>query len=521
MSNRLIVLVTLLLSSCGGDSSSGDSDSGLDTGDSGQIDMSADVGADAPLEVDLETDHATSDAGADLGTDSTTETPCNESYPDHTVGLLTCLPEAYEGYTLFAPISATTAYLIDVLGRVVHFWNIQYSPGNVVYLLENGNLLVTGQYSPNPNPRLHSGGEGGVVQEYDWDGDVVWHFEYSTQDHRQHHDVEMLPNGNVLMVAWEYKSTAQAVGEGREPARARGGLWPDTIIEVEPIRPEGGEIVWEWHAWDHVIQDFDSDRPNFGIVADHPELIDLNFASQPSPDWLHINAVAYNTTLDQIALSVHNSGEVWIIDHSTTTAQAASHEGGDSGMGGDLLFRWGNPQTYDAGSHEDQWLFGQHDSHWIPDGYDGAGNILIFDNGMGRGDAEFSRIVEITPPLLPDGSYDLTSGSAYEPADPAWVYTDDPPSKFYSQNISGSQRLPNGNTLICSGATGRFFEVTADGDIVWEYVSPATGRGFLAQGEQPGEGPGRNNSVFRAYRYDADFPGLAGRDLTTGDVLER
>ncbi len=115
-------------------------------------------------------------------------------------------------------------------------------------------------------------------------------------------------------------------------------------------------------------------------------------------------------TLDQILISVHNFSEIWVIDHSTTTAEAASHSGGNSGMGGDLLYRWGNPAAYDSGSSADQQLFVQHDAQWIGNGLPGAGNILIFNNGQGRPDGDYSSVDEIVPPVASDGSY--TNGSA-------------------------------------------------------------------------------------------------------------
>ncbi|MFB3056906.1 MAG: T9SS type A sorting domain-containing protein, partial [Ignavibacteriaceae bacterium] len=257
------------------------------------------------------------------------------------------------------------------------------------------------------------------------------------------------------------------------------------------------------------------------VVSEYPELININFVSSfPNSlgaDWNHINAVDYNEDLDQIILSVHHFGEIWIIDHSTTTEEAAGHFGGNSGMGGDLLYRWGNPQTYDRGDVTDQMLFGQHDSHWIESGLPGEGNILIFNNGRNRPGGDYSTVDEIVPPVDQNGNYLLEPGTTYGPDQLLWTYVDPVPSDFYSPNVSGSQRQPNGNTLICSGTWGRFFEVTNEGELVWLYVNPviATGPMFY---EDPI--PSTQNWAFRVYRYAADYPGFEGRDLTPGDPIE-
>src|SRR5207245_6277174 len=103
-------------------------------------------------------------------------------------------------------------------------------------------------------------------------------------------------------------------------------------------------------------------------------------SSTITPDWTHINAVAYNADLDQIMLTVRAFSEFWIIDHSTTSAEAKGHTGGRGGKGGDLLYRWGNPQAYRAGRMEDQRLFAQHDAHWIPRGRLGEGHVMVFNN---------------------------------------------------------------------------------------------------------------------------------------------
>ncbi len=276
-----------------------------------------------------------------------------------------------DGYNLYAPLNSTTVYLMDNNGNTVHSWNTGYRPGNAVYLLDNGLLLATGNVG---NATFGVGGAGGIVRTLDWDGNVTWTYEYSSSEHLSHHDGAMLPDGDVLMIAWQYKTSAEAIAAGRNPALlSEGALWPDSIIEVEPTGADSGEIVWEWHVWDHLVQDYDASKPNYGVVADHPELIDLNYAAGGKADWTHVNSIAYNASLDQIMVSVHGFSEIWMIDHSTTTSQAASHSGGNSGKGGDLLYRWGNPQAYDAGTATDQQLFGQHDAYWIEPGRSGEG----------------------------------------------------------------------------------------------------------------------------------------------------
>lgn len=429
-----------------------------------------------------------------------------------TIGLLRNDSGSFEGYTLFAPISYDMAYLIDNEGHLVHSWDCGFSPGQSCYLLENGHLLYTAR-AGFINPIFGGGGEGGRIREFDWDGTLIWDYELSNSSLLQHHDVEMLPSGNVLVIAWEYKSYSECVSAGRDPSLLSDGeLWPDMIIEVEPIYPDSGRIVWEWHAWDHVVQDFDSTKPNYDVVSENPEKIDLNYISGPrgdGADWLHLNAVDYNSALDQIILSNHNFSELWIIDHATTTAEAAD-------SAGDLLYRWGNPAAYGRGGSFDQQLFAQHDAQWIVSGLPGAGDILVFSNGRNNPPPlRHSEIVQITPPVDISGSYTISSDSAFGPVAPIWTYSATPETSWFAQNISGCQRLPNGNTLICSGPDGWFFEVTPDGSIVWEYVNPVNNAGPQIQGTIIDR-----NEVFRCYRYSSDYPGLIDQDLTPGEVIE-
>ncbi len=287
---------------------------------------------------------------------------------------------------------------------------------------------------------------------------------------------------------------------------------------MQPNGTTNGTIVWEWHLWDHLIQDYDSSKANYGTVADHPELVDLNYSTTGSnPDWTHCNSIDYNPARDQILISSHGMNEIWVIDHSTTTAQAAGHTGGGNGVkGGDLLYRWGNPVVYRRGTTAQQKLFGQHDAQWIPTGYPGAGDISIFNNGLGRiGGTNYSTVDEITPPVDASGHYALDSGAAYGPTGATWTYMAATPTDFYGQNISGAQRLPNGNTLICVGPSGVLFEVGASGETLWRYVNPVTAGGPVTQGTQP-----NGNLVFKIRRYAPDHTGLAGWSLPPQGMVE-
>ena len=303
-----------------------------------------------------------------------------------------------------------------------------------------------------------------------------------------------------------------------------GYILSASILEVQPTGKTTGKIVWEWHAWDHLIQDFDETKANYGDVGAHRELIDLNFGDatiaamvakpdelkrlraigyvgnpggqrmRAQTDWLHINAVAYNAGLDQIMLSVFEFSELWVIDHSTKTTESAGHTGGRYGKGGDLLYRWGNPRSYRAGTVRDQKLFGQHDTHWIDKGRPGEDHVLIFNNGLKRIGGAYSTVDEIVPPIDSQGAYEYTPGKPFGPDKAVWSYVARKRIDFYAPFISGAQRLPNGDTLICSGTNGTIFEVTPTGEIVWKYVNPEE-IGFPFGGP-PGGGPPGGGPVF-------------------------
>lgn len=445
-----------------------------------------------------------------------------------TVGLfLNNSAKAYDGYTLFAPKQNTMTYLINNEGRVINKWDAStFPPGQSVYLLENGNLLRS---CMTPGKLGSGGGEGGRIEEYDWNDNLIWELDFSTATYMQHHDIKKLPNGNIIMLVVEKKTYAECLQAGFNPAKfspdiqTKNTMLPDCIIEIQPTYPKGGNVVWEWHVWDHLIQDFDATKSNYGNPKLHPELIDADGDQRNIPAfWNHMNSIDYNPALDQIAVSVRGNSEVWIIDHSTTTAESKSHAGGSRGKGGDLLYRWGNPVCYGAGNTSNQRYFEQHDVEWIKPGYPGAGNLTCFNNGLGRGN--YSTVDEFTPAMNSDGSYTVPSSGAFSPSDFVWTYKGTAENPMYSENISGAQRLPNGNTLICSGTIGRFLEVTSAGEIVWEYICPVEKTGIITQGNKPAADPAREdetmNSVFRVYRYAKTYAAFTGKTLAPGDRIE-
>ena len=475
---------------------------------------------------------------AEPGTGGTAPaTPATPGRAERTVGLLLNTPKTFKGYTLFAPKHFLVTYLIDNEGRVINTWRSDYEPGQSAYLLPNGHLL---RCCFTKARAFTGGGEGGRIEEYDWEGNLVWEFDYASDTYMQHHDIEPLPNGNILMLVVEKKTRAECLAAGFDDRMLRDReLYPDSVIEIRPTYPKGGKIVWEWHIWDHLVQDTDRAKRNYGNPADHPELVWVNCNRRPTRAfWNHMNSLDYNAKLDQIVLSVRGCSEIWIIDHGTTTKEATGHTGGKYGKGGDLLYRWGNPAAYGRGTAGDQMLFQQHDPQWIADGFPGAGNILVFNNGLNRlpkgvanprgrppnpvgRDWGYSSVDEIVLPVRKDGTYDLRAGAAYGPARLRWTYSAENPTDFFAEAISGAQRLPNGNTLICDGTSGVLFEVTPAGETVWKYVNPVVRTGPLSQGQTPGlDHRGHKwNAVFKITRYAPEYAGLAGKDLTPGNVI--
>ena len=475
-------------------------------------------------------------------------------------GLILKTDMATPGYIMFSPSFGTDTYLMDLDGKIVHKWAGEVSTMMSSYLFQNGHLF---RLERDENfPTFAFGGQAGIIREYDWDGNLIWDYKLANEKELLHHDIEVMPNGNVLAICYEVRTPEESIAEGRDPGRLlKGGLWIDKIIEIKPIRPSGGEIVWEWDMWDHLVQDFDANKTNYGVVKDHPRKIDINTFSMEAEggpimdeaqieqmkamgamtsnanvdnqrsDITHVNAVSYNAELDQIAFSSPGFGEIYIIDHGITTEEA-------KGSAGDLLYRWGNPQNYGAGTKENQKLFGQHDVKWIPKGYPGEGHLIAFNNDIHNpnnklpslgaalakaqspdphvavGDfGNYSSIVEWVLPENENGGYRISEDGAFGPTEPYWEYIAPDKYSFYSPFVSGAQRMKNGSTLITEGVRGRLFEVNSENKIVWEYWNPYNNGYTLPDGSLPQPVGPFIYAQYRSTHFDSDFPAFIGKDL--------
>jgi len=434
----------------------------------------------------------------------------------NTLGTISLTEEAYDGYTLFSSYKNT--FLINNCGQVINQWSSDYLPGHSVYILPNGNLIRAGRKDTST---ITFGGVGGIVEMFDWDGNLVWEFVYSSDDYRLHHDIYPMPNGSILVLAATVMSNEETILAGRDPNLVSGAgiLYNEQILEIKPIGTNDYSIEWEWNFNDHLIQDYDDTKNNYGVIEEHPEKLDINFLNDriPAENWLHVNSIQYDETLDQIVISSRNLSELFIIDHSTTTEEASGDTGGTYGKGGDFLYRWGNPLAYRQGNEDNRTLFGQHFPHIIKPGLKDEGKIILFNNGTDREPA-FSEVMIFSAPTTSPGIYTYEPDSSYGPEAAEFTYSSNEDNNFTSGILSGAIRLPNENLLICDGNSGRLFEITATNDIVWNYIIPmnnTTGE-ISTQGDVLESG----NSTFRGIKYSTDYEGFTGKDVTPGDPIE-
>ncbi len=451
---------------------------------------------------------------------------------------------AYNGYTLFAAVGRS--YLIDMEGKVVNTWNI----GNNPRLLPNGNLLDAAQDDPNNNKGW---------KELDWSGNTVWSYYETRKEYAPHHDWVKIYNSKIkaetfMYIANRTVTQAEAIAAGANPNNGPyEGAQMDTVVEVDLK----GNIIWEWRFIDHLVQDIDPSKANYvstgKTIADYPGRLNINLPGRPlRKDWLHCNSMDYNQELDQIVIN-SVQGEFYVIDHGNTflpgdpsgsIALAASNKG-------DFLYRFGDPARYEQGeppSILEDWtasttgnkqIGGSHDIQWIASGLPGAGHFLVFNNGQylfertpqsyifeinGFLDSSKKDISTYVNP--PDAGYwkwasendkDTHKQTKLMSNQIVWMYYSKNNTAFFSHIGSSAQRLPNGNTLICSDTDGHIFEVTSDGTLVWDFVNPVT-KAYGILSVEPDALP-MTNQVFRAYRYGTDYMGLAGKTLTAKGLI--
>lgn len=362
-------------------------------------------------------------------------------------------------YTFYSVQNTNAAYLLDTNNAVFKTWTFSSAPtGYSSYLMPGGDMFRSVKVS---NSTFQGGGQTGKIQKVSYTGTILWNFQYSNSSYAMHHDFCPMPNGNVLLICYELKTAAEVSAAGGSSNIA---MWPEKIVEVKPTGLTTGEVVWEWHVWDHLVQSVNSAKANYQTsIVEHPELLNINY--KQSKDWIHMNGIDYNPILDQIVVSSHNLNEWWVIDHSTTTAEAASHSGGNGGKGGDFLYRWGNPAAY--GATGTAILNVTHDAHWIPEGTPNAGRLVGYNN---RGVSNSASAVDQIDPPRVDYNYTKSGTSAYLPS----TYATRHACNGYSSNMSNSLQLPNGNTFVCMATSGYMYEVNPAGNIIWSKTASGT-----------------------------------------------
>ncbi|WP_156894596.1 aryl-sulfate sulfotransferase [Maribacter sp. 1_2014MBL_MicDiv] len=339
----------------------------------------------------------------------------------------------------------TGVYLIDHDGNTLFDWDFNGDQlGNDAMLQSDGSLVSTIKVD---NPRISFGGYGGAFRKINADQSIEWEVKYSSNTYIAHHDINYLSNGNIIFPVWEEVSAADAAEMGFS---GNFDIYPEAIIEMNPLTQE---IVWEWHATDHLVQDYDESKSNFGVVGDVPNLIDVNYNNdQTDGDIMHVNGITLDETNDLLYMTVNFYSEVWVIDHSTTTEEAATSTGGNYNLGGDLVYRFGNPLAYDNVGEVTM-----NRVHY-PNLFD-DNKMLVFVNNKYDNQSAVAEY-QLSPP------YELVAGQDNEP-ELIWEFTD---SDLYSNGLGSGVRMSNGNTLISEG-TGAIWEVNSDGDVLWRYTN--------------------------------------------------
>lgn len=361
--------------------------------------------------------------------------------------------QQWNGLTLYSNMNSTLGYLIDTNNTVVKSYTFTGGTGYSTHMMPGGDIYRSVKLMSTP---LNGGGVTGRMQKLNYNGTLLWDYTYSSSTYVLHHDHCPLPNGNVLVICYEVKTATEASQAG---ALTPTLVWSEKIEEWEPIGSDSVNVVWSWHLWDHLVQNVDTAKLNYkASIVDHPELMNINYNFKK--DWVHMNGIDYNPVLDQIVVSSHNLNEWWVIDHSTTIAEAASHSGGKSGKGGDFLYRWGNPAAYSAGGSAI--LNVTHDAHWVPEGCTNAGYFAGINNKGVSSPSNKTTADQVQSPR--NGfTYTINPGSAYSPSS----YSSRHQSTGYTSNMGSVEEYPNGNQMICLATAGLIYEIDANGTMIW------------------------------------------------------
>ncbi len=368
--------------------------------------------------------------------------------------------QQWNGLTLYSNSGSQIAYLIDTNSTVVKTWNFTGGgTGYSTHLAPGGDLYRT----VTTTNVLSGGGMTGKIQKWSYSGTLLWDYTYSSSTYCMHHDHCVMPNGNVLIISYDVKSAATVTAAG---GTNNITIWAEKILELQPTGLNTANIVWQWNVWDHLVQNVNSSLANYQTsIVNNPQLLNINYALQK--DWMHMNGIDYNPILDQIVVSSHNLNEWYVIDHSTTTAQAAGHTGGNGGKGGDFLYRWGNPFAYQGGSSSV--LNVTHDAHWIPEGSPNAGYLAGINNKGIIAPTSQTTVDRISPPRS-DYNYTITIGSPFTPAS----YTSRHVSPSYTSNMGSSDQFPNGNQMVCLATSGYIYEVDPSNTVIWSKSTGGT-----------------------------------------------
>ncbi len=439
---------------------------------------------------------------------------------DNTIGTILYNEEATEGgYNLIYPHNQPDVFLLDMCGNVVHKWENADSlrPANVCYLLENSDVMTTYRPADFSDDPIWAGGGGATIERRTWDNEPIWSFTKNDAEYRLHHDIQPMANGNVLVTAWEQRDSLECIESGRNPENlTSAGMWSEVVWVISPGDDGLGEIIWEWAVWDHLVQDFDSTKSNYGTIADHIDKIDINFGQtlDAAADWLHINAIDFDEYSQHIMISVPTFNEIWVVDYGNTTP-------------GEIKWRWGNPMAYDRGDTTDTKLFFQHHTHWLDlaltTNSSDYGKIGVFNNRVQGDTSEYSSVHTLLPMYDEyENEYIVdNSTGTYLPTDFDWTFESPDPNTLYSNIVSSFQRLENGNSLICSGKSGDTREYTQEGELVWHYKTPFLNQQGTASPQNQGTVLAQTqNLTFRASRYPFDYPAFDGIDFVTGLPIE-